>query len=202
LASQASNLPTTNSQDSTTITPAVSVVEANVTPTVAPVIAIMQSANTKTTPKLSSLSAILSKISAAPEEKTVENEVVVVETKSPIVFEELQRYWNEFVEIKRQGKEMNHFTVCANRKLVLLDNLTITFEVNTEFQLDTLKEFRGDLLEYLRKKLNNSALQLEATITQTETKALLYTNQDKYNYLATHYPILEDFRRRLGLELH
>jgi DNA polymerase-3 subunit gamma/tau len=96
---------------------------------------------------------------------------------------------------------MNHFVIFANRKLTLNENLCIEFEVDTQLQLDLLKDLRGDVLDYLRQKLSNSSLQLEATLTQVETKTLLYTNQDKFKFLSEQYPILEEFRRRLGLEL-
>lgn len=132
-----------------------------------------------------------------------EEENVVTETivNKPVEYATLLRCWNEFVDMKKQAGDMNHAIIFANRKIVLQDDMTITFEVDSQLQLDMLKELRGDVLDYLRKKVSNSTLQLEATITQTETKTLLYTNQDKYNYLVGQYPILEEFRRRFGLEL-
>jgi DNA polymerase-3 subunit gamma/tau len=118
-----------------------------------------------------------------------------------VEYANLLRHWNEYADLKKQAGDMNHFIIFANRKITLREDLTILFEVDNQLQLDILKELRGDVLEYLRKKVSNSTLQLEATITQTEAKTLLYTNNDKYNYLLEHYPILDEFRRRFGLEL-
>ena len=96
---------------------------------------------------------------------------------------------------------MNHYIIFANRKITLHPDLKVTFEVDNQLQLDLLKELRAEFLDYLRKKLSNNQIQVEATITQTESRALLYTNSDKYNYLVEQYPMLEEFRKRFGLEL-
>jgi DNA polymerase-3 subunit gamma/tau len=167
-----------------------------------PALAIVQSGSIKVTPKLASLSAIQNKISAAPEAQKNDEELVTANVANPVDQAELLKCWNEYAEIKRQAGDMNHFVIFANRKIVLHPDMTIAFEVDNQLQLDILKELRGDVLEYLRNKVQNSSLQLDATISQSESKKQLYTNQDKFNYLLEHYPQLEELRRRLGLELH
>lgn len=56
-------------------------------------------------------------------------------------------------------------------------------------------------MQYIRPRLNNYQIYLETQIVRQEKKDLMYTAQDKYNYLVKEYPQLEVLKKELGLEL-
>ena len=57
------------------------------------------------------------------------------------------------------------------------------------------------MLEFLRRKLSNNTLYLNPVIVQQEATAKPYTSKEKYNRLAEKYPVIEDLRKTLGLDL-
>ena len=71
----------------------------------------------------------------------------------------------------------------------------------THIQADLFTGMLPDLLAYLRQTLQNWQLQVEHVVELVETKKLIYTPQDKYNYLAEKNPALHTLRQTLGLEV-
>lgn len=80
------------------------------------------------------------------------------------------------------------------------ENFVIRIQLDNNIQLDQLNSFKGDFLVYLRKNLNNNLIMLETSIAPTENKKVIYTSDDKLKYLTEKYPIVEDLRKRLGLD--
>jgi len=73
--------------------------------------------------------------------------------------------------------------------------------LENEVQQDMLFALKVEVLEFLRRKLSNNTLYLNPVIVHQETSAKPYTAKDKYNKLAEKYPVIEDLRKTLGLDL-
>ncbi len=43
-------------------------------------------------------------------------------------------------------------------------------------------------------------LDIETSVDLSETNEVLYTDEQKYNYLQTKYPILKDFKKTFNLD--
>ncbi|HEY0743241.1 MAG TPA: hypothetical protein VGD40_17355, partial [Chryseosolibacter sp.] len=56
------------------------------------------------------------------------------------------------------------------------------------------------LAGFLREKLRNSNIQVTGVLTQSDDKKIIYTNRDKFDYLADKNPILKELKDRLGLD--
>lgn len=79
--------------------------------------------------------------------------------------------------------------------------MTIKLRLDNFVQLDLLNTLKPDLLKYLRHGLLNSNIMLEAIIATDETsKKMIYTSNDKFKYLAEKYPILEEMKKKFGLD--
>jgi DNA polymerase-3 subunit gamma/tau len=85
---------------------------------------------------------------------------------------------------------------------VVLENETIIFQLNGEIQEGIFQKIKPDILQILRRKLNNYSIHLEAVIKEEENdgKRKLYTSTDKLNYLLEKSPALKDLKQRFGLE--
>lgn len=85
---------------------------------------------------------------------------------------------------------------------IILEEETITFQLNGEIQEGIFQKIKPDILQILRRKLNNYSIHLEARIKEEEDdgKRKLYTSTDKLNYLLEKSPALMDLKRRFGLE--
>jgi len=66
--------------------------------------------------------------------------------------------------------------------------------------MDLLNTFKPDLLNFIRSKINNSAINLIAEISEEEAVKLIYTSNDKFKYLAEKHPILGEMKKRFGLD--
>ncbi|MBL6447367.1 hypothetical protein JMN32_13695 [Fulvivirga sp. 29W222] len=82
----------------------------------------------------------------------------------------------------------------------LKDGTTIVIKFTNPVNIDILDKFRADLITYLKTKLQNGKISLEIEMIEEESKRKMYTNSDKFNYLAEKNPIVKQLRERLGLD--
>lgn len=115
-------------------------------------------------------------------------------------FEDLQDVWRAFSKIRQQQNDSASEQLILNREIVL-NGTTIHITLDNTLQVGYLTEVKPELLGYLRAELQNSQIQLEHTVTVQEVKKMIYSSQDKYNYLAEKNPALHELRKVLNLEV-
>ncbi len=118
----------------------------------------------------------------------------------PFDLEQLQDTWRSFAKIRQQQNDSATEQLVLNRELVL-DGTTIHLTLDNTLQVGYLTELKPDLLGYLRTELQNSQIQLEHKVTLQEVKKMIYSSQDKFNYLAEKNPALHELRKVLNLEV-
>ncbi len=84
---------------------------------------------------------------------------------------------------------------------MLGENYSINIRLENDVQQDWLLSLKVEVLEFLRKKLNNNILHLVPVVLQSEAAAKPFTSKEKYNRLAEKYPVMDDLRKTLGLDL-
>jgi DNA polymerase-3 subunit gamma/tau len=60
--------------------------------------------------------------------------------------------------------------------------------------------FRARLEHYLRETLQNSSLSLRTTVGATERGEILYSDEQKFNHLASKNPALKDLKKTFNLD--
>jgi len=107
---------------------------------------------------------------------------------------------NEIIEDYKVHHRSLEITVL--KQPIILDGETITFQLNGEIQEGIFQKIKPEILQILRRKLNNYSIHLDAVIKEEEPngKRKLYTSTDKLNHLLEKSPALEDLKRRFGLE--
>ncbi len=137
-----------------------------------------------------------------PVADTSEEVVVAAPTRPDKSFdyEELQEKWMWFAKNRLQQNDSATEQMVLNRALVL-DGTTIHLTLDNTLQVGYLTEVKPDLLGYLRTELQNSQIQLEHKVTVQDTKKMIYSSQDKYNFLAEKNPALHELRKVLNLEV-
>lgn len=78
------------------------------------------------------------------------------------------------------------------------DNILLS--LTSPLQEDLVNEFRTEIVQHLRSRLKNSNLSISTKLVKPEEKKMIYTPQEKFNYLAEKYPTLITLRDRLGLD--
>ncbi|MVM31051.1 DNA polymerase III subunit gamma/tau [Spirosoma sp. HMF4905] len=128
--------------------------------------------------------------------------IAVAQTRpdKPFDLEELQEAWAAFARIRREKSDITTEQVVLNRDLTL-DGTTIRLNLDNTLQVDFLTELKPDLLGYLRSELQNSQIKIEHQVIVQEVKKMIYSSQDKYNYLAEKNPALHELRKVLNLEV-
>lgn len=148
------------------------------------------------------------KLPSIKELKSQVSEVLVAESSpetskpkraEPFDKKDLLRYWQEFAENRRkEGKQQE--ILILSQDPVIVDELTVQIKLNSSVQLDTVDRLKSDLLPFLRDKLKNDGLRLEAELEMDESKRVMYTPSEKFKYLAEKHPALKVLQEKLGLD--
>lgn len=152
--------------------------------------------------KLRSTLSLNASVAAGPSTDTAEVATSFNTTRVDKAFnlDDLQDVWSTFARIRKQQNDITSEQVVLNRELTL-DGTTVHLTLDNTLQVDFLNELKPDLLGYLRKELQNSQIQIEHKVVIQEVKKMIYSSQDKFNYLAEKNPALHELRKVLNLEV-
>ncbi len=143
-------------------------------------------------------------LSTSPVSATSETDVVAVAAPvrpdRPFDFDDLQTCWRTFARLRQQQNDSATEQLVLDRQLVL-DGTTIRLTLDNTLQVGYLTDVKPELMMYLRDQLQNSRIQLEHTVTVQDVKKMIYSSQDKYNFMANKNPALHELRQVLNLEV-
>lgn len=100
--------------------------------------------------------------------------------------------------MKSEGRDREYNTL--NQAVRIENNLTILLTLPNSFQSLTIEGVQQELLTYLRTKFNNGDIKLMTEVEKFEEKKLIYTNSEKFDYLAEKYPQLRKLKKKLDLD--
>jgi DNA polymerase III subunit gamma/tau len=102
----------------------------------------------------------------------------------------------EFSELKSSQTQKMVFTSEFD-----LEGTAFTFKLANKVKFDIFYELRQDLLDFLRKKLENGTITAEAIIRAEQTKAKPRTEQEKFESMANKNPAIWKLKEALDLDL-
>ncbi len=117
----------------------------------------------------------------------------------PVTKEELMEHWQAFALAKKEEGKNSTF-VLLNQEVSLVDGHQIGIKLSNTVQQPLLEGVRTELTQYLRKRLQNNRLIINAELVEMKKEEMIYTNTEKFNYLANKYPELKNLKDRLGLD--
>ena len=112
---------------------------------------------------------------------------------------EFQAAWLELAESRKNVP--NEHMILNSRELIFGENNTVTIKLENQILVDRFNQVKTDLGEFIRRRLGNISFKMEAILLEKEEKKSLYTASDKYQYLVSKNPLLEDLKIKLGLDL-
>ena len=143
------------------------------------------------------------KLDEVTETPIIITEAIPASDAIPAVFSEefLKEKFAEFVEDLRVDKP-RMFNAMKDQNPRLGEDFQVVFEMNNSSLEDVFnKEVRFDLLKFLRRELNNSNIQINIVIKPAEPgKSLLYTSEERFEYLSKKNPELNKFKQQLNLD--
>jgi DNA polymerase-3 subunit gamma/tau len=116
----------------------------------------------------------------------------------PEVFETA---WNEFTD-QLKGEGTRIISMFKSIKPEVENNQTIKIHLSNAAQKDTfLQNYKQRLITFLENKFILSGIDIETVVDLSETNGILYTDDQKYNYLFTKYPILKEMKKTFNLDI-
>lgn len=119
----------------------------------------------------------------------------------PFSLEQIQAKWDQFIQ-KLEADERYGEIVWLKRNFTL-EQTTVHLLVDNALQKSMLMEdgVHEELVHYLRNELENSEIKILVEVTEVvEERKMVYTQAEKYNYLAEKNPNLHLLKTALGLD--
>ena len=113
---------------------------------------------------------------------------------------ELAEAWSAFAIKIREESPRISVTLSSVTPELLPDNTVILKLDNSALKESFDHNFRARLEHYLRETLKNSSVNLKTTVETTERGEILYSNEQKFNHLASKNPALKDLRKTFNLD--
>ncbi|MDF9800303.1 DNA polymerase-3 subunit gamma/tau [Catalinimonas alkaloidigena] len=146
----------------------------------------------------------------AVKKETVQEEIATVEEKPEqkeqvlgtrhVELGQLRQEWAKFAEQKKLAGRDSAYMVLNQEVNLQNDGVTIPLKMTNTLQMDVLNEVRVELIQYLRKQLHNSQINVTAELVKDEKQRKLYTASEKLNYLMEKNPQVRVLKEKLGLD--
>ena len=119
----------------------------------------------------------------------------------PLTLETLIKFWNIFVTKLEADGKYNLAAILQIDTPKLINENTIRLEFpNTTNKIEVERQ-QFELLQYLRKSVNNFSLTLDISVNETLEKQYAYTPEDKYQKLVEKNKHVELLRKTFDLDL-
>jgi DNA polymerase-3 subunit gamma/tau len=113
--------------------------------------------------------------------------------------EELSLVWSKYVDhLKERGQLILASIINADQPI--LKGTTVMLRFPNKSMKEDLEKSQGQILEYLKRELNNYLIDFEIAVDKSVTKKYVYTDQDKFTKLVEKNPAVDLLRRTFDLD--
>nr|HQH41804.1 hypothetical protein [Bacteroidales bacterium] len=141
----------------------------------------------------------LSAVAADSDDSPVVEEPAAVENEA-FGEDQLASVYLEFVQ-QLKSEKPRLYSILLSKKPVLKENYAIHLLMDNETQVEDFNlNVKTELLQYLRKTLNNSAINIVTDIEEKESPRRIYTAEEKFQELASRNPLLIKMRKDFNLD--
>ncbi|MEQ8241339.1 MAG: hypothetical protein RIA69_19145 [Cyclobacteriaceae bacterium] len=134
-----------------------------------------------------------------PEEEA-EKEPVLPERLEPFDEPQVIQAWSEFKVLRLKDGAGDTEQLVLSRKVNKSGVNNILISLASQLEVSILERFEQDIVQFFRKKLNNTLIQLDKQVAEQNSSKKLYTSRDKFDHMAEQNPILKELKERLGLD--
>ena len=147
----------------------------------------------KATPRTPQLASLLKGENKSDLKTTAAQEVALAD---PFTEAQLRQAWEAFAE---QRKKFQAEFQMLSQPYQLQGN-TIVVELLSPVHETMLNNIKGEVTAFLREQLRNNTIQVTGQLLTGESKKIIYTNREKFDYLVEKNPMLRELKDRLGLD--
>jgi hypothetical protein len=114
----------------------------------------------------------------------------------PFTEDQLRAAWNEYAEQRK--KFQAEFQMLSQPYMLKGNQIVVT--LLSPVHETMLNAIKLEISTFLRERLKNNSIQVTGELHHTDDKKVIYTNRDKFEYLAGKNPLLKELKDRLGLD--
>ena len=114
--------------------------------------------------------------------------------------EELLKKWGYFSERLKKNQKTNLHNI-FERHLPKKNENEIIIEVVSLSEKSEIEEVKADLLEFLKKELQNDFINIRINVSKEETKNMLHSKEEKYKYIVEQNNKVQLLQKELNLNI-
>jgi len=132
------------------------------------------------------------------EDSEPEGEETPAEELNPLSFE---KAWNEYID-QFKGEGARIVSMFKSVRTELEKDRVIRLHLSNAAQKDLfIQNYKQKLVSFLNRRFRSGEIDIETVVDLSETNEILYSDEQKYNYLSAKYPGLKDFRKAFNLDI-
>jgi len=114
--------------------------------------------------------------------------------------EELNAAWIKFFSLKSPDDTSDSLKMIGKRSIQKKENGLVEIVLSTDIERKFLKAEETEIVQFLRKELGARLLTFSIAVKEADARQKLYTDKEKFNYLAEKHPLLLKLKEKLFLE--
>jgi DNA polymerase III subunit gamma/tau len=120
------------------------------------------------------------------------------EELSPVSFE---KAWNEYIDLNK-GEGPRIVSMFKSVRTEVEKDQIIRIHLSNAAQKDLFTQsYKPKLVSFLSKRFQMKGIDIETVVDLTETNEILYSDEQKYNYLTSKFPGIKDFKKAFNLDI-
>jgi len=109
--------------------------------------------------------------------------------------------WNEFTDLLK-GDGTRVISMFKSVKTEVDNDHVIKIHLSNAAQKDLfIQNYKQKLVSFLNKKFKSQDIDIGTVVDLSDTNEILYSDEQKYNYLVSKYPELKDFKKAFNLDI-
>lgn len=122
-------------------------------------------------------------------------------TKDVFTAEAFEASWSDFLN-QLNGEGSRIISMFKSIKPEVENDQTIKIHLSNATQKDTfILNYKQRLINFLQNKFILPEIDIETTIDNTDSNEILYSDEQKYNYLFNKYPVLKEMKKNFNLDI-
>jgi hypothetical protein len=112
-----------------------------------------------------------------------------------------EKAWTEFTGlIKGDGPRI--LSMFKSVKTEVENDQAVKIHLSNAAQKDLfIQNYKPKLAHFLKKKFGTKEIDIETIVDLSESNDILYTDEQKYNYMVSKHPGLKDFKKSFNLDI-
>jgi DNA polymerase-3 subunit gamma/tau len=136
------------------------------------------------------------------EQNQAGHEGIQIKETKPLELESLLMYWKQYAHQLQQQDKNNLFSILIKRNPKILNDNSISFEVDNDLVKDMLAAELQSLIPFLKQNLNNGILQVSLVIPNQDNEVKNpYSPNEKFKVLAEKNPNIAMLQRMFNLDV-